>query len=335
MRTSRSLAVAGAFALTIAGIGAVSAQDASPAAGSPAPAGSPAAEGMIDVGAAAGATIVVNMKGPGGGNPFWAAVQQGAEETGAALGVTVNVGSPPTESDVQSQIAQIEDAITQGVAGIALAPTDPAALAPAVDAATAAGIPVVFVDTMGSNEGITFIGTDNAAGAELAAQYLCDNLEPGAKVAILQGIITQSTGQARAEGSKAGLEGCGLTIAAELPANWDTAEAQTVTADILTGNPDLAGIFASNDNMALGAVEALREQNLLDQVTVVGFDANPNAAAAILAGDMEATIAQNPYNMGKFGVESVIRLINGETLDPVIDTGTELVTAENAADYAE
>ena len=87
--------------------------------------------------------------------------------------------------------------------------------------------------------------------------------------------------------------------------------------------------------MALGAVEALREQNLLEQVTVVGFDANPNAAAAILAGDMEATIAQNPYNMGKFGVESVIRLINGEALEPVIDTGTELVTADNAANYAE
>jgi ribose transport system substrate-binding protein len=317
MSNSRTFAVVGALALTVASVGAVSAQDA------------------MDPGAAAGAKIIVNMKGPGGGNPFWAAVQKGAEEAGAAYGVEVIVGSPPAESDVQSQISQIEDAITQGVSGIAMAPTDPAALAVAVDAATAAGIPVVFIDTKGSNEGITFIGTDNEAGAALAAKYLCDNLEAGAKVAILQGIVTQSTGQARAEGSKAGLEACGLTIVAELPANWDTAEAQTVTEDILTGNPDIAGIFASNDNMALGAVEAVKAQGLLDQVTIVGFDANPNAATAILAGDMEATIAQNPSNMGKFGVESIIKLINGETLEPVIDTGTELVTAENAANYTE
>ena len=295
---------------------------------------SPAAEPSLNVGAAAGANLLVNMKGPGGGNPFWAAVEAGATAAGQEYGVNVSVVSPPAESDVQAQITQIEDAITQGVQGIALAPTDPVALAPAVDAAIAAGIPVVFIDTKGSNEGVTFIGTDNVQGAAIAAQYLCENVAAGGKVAILQGIITQSTGQARYEGAKAGVEACGLDLVAELPGEWDTAVAQQATEDILSGNPDLAGIFASNDNMALGAVEALRAQNLLDQVVVVGFDANPNAADAILAGDMEATVAQAPSNMGKFGVESLIRLINGETLPPVIDTGTLLVTAENAADFA-
>lgn len=87
--------------------------------------------------------------------------------------------------------------------------------------------------------------------------------------------------------------------------------------------------------MALGAVEAVKAQDLKDQIIIVGFDANPNAAAAILAGDMDATIAQSPYNMGWLSVEALIKLINGETLDPVIDTGTELVTADNAADYTE
>lgn len=315
------IGVIGGAALALAVIAPVAAQ-------SPSPSIMP-----LDPGAAAGKKIIVNMKGPGGGNPFWAAVQAGAEQAGADWGVEVAVMSPPEESDVQSQITQIEDAITQGVGGIALAPTDPVALAPAVDAAIAAGIPVVFIDTKGSNEGVTFIGTDNQAGAALAGDYLCTNLPAGAKVAILQGIITQSTGQARYEGAKAAFAACGLDLVAELPAEWDTAKAQTATDDILAGNPDLAGIFASNDNMALGAVESARAQNLLDQLTIVGFDANPNAAAAILAGDMEATIAQAPGNMGKFGVESLIKLINGETIDPVIDTGTQLVTAENAAQY--
>jgi ribose transport system substrate-binding protein len=288
---------------------------------------------MKDPGAAKDAKLYVNMKGPGAGNPFWAAVEAGAVQAGVDYGVSVTVLAPPTESDVAAQIAQMEDAVTQGAAGIALAPTDPAALAPAVDAAIAAGTKILFVDSNGSNEGVTFIGTNNEVGAALAGQYLCDNVAEGAKVAILQGIITTTTGQARADGARAAVTDCGLNLVAELPADWDTARGQAVTEDILTQHPDLAGIFASNDNMALGALEALRLQDLLDQVVLVGFDANPNAADAIVAGEMEATIAQNPFNMGYLSVENLIKLVNGETIDPIIDTGTELVDASNAADY--
>jgi ribose transport system substrate-binding protein len=246
----------------------------------------------------------------------------------------VTVLAPPTESDVTAQIAQVEDAVTQGAAGIAIAPTDPEALGPALDEAINQGVNVVYVDSGGNNEGVTFIGTDNQAGAALAGQYLCDNVPEGGKVAILQGIISTTTGQLRAEGGREAVTACGLDLVAELPADWDVQRGQQVTEDILTQHPDLAGIFASNDNMALGAVEALRLQDLLDQVVLVGFDANPNAADAILAGEMEATVAQNPFNMGYFGVESLIKLINGEALEPVIDTGTLLVDASNAAEYA-
>jgi len=261
-------------------------------------------------------------------------VEAGAVQAGIDYGVDVTVLAPPTESDVTAQIAQVEDAVVQGAAGIAIAPTDPEALGPALDDAIAAGVEVVFVDSNGNNEGVTFIGTDNQAGAALAGQYLCDNVPEGGKVALLQGIISTTTGQLRATGGAEAIKACGLDLVAELPADWDVQKGQQVTEDILTQNPDLAGIFASNDNMALGALEALRLQGLLDQVTLVGFDANPNAADAILAGEMEATIAQNPFNMGYLGIESLIKLINGETLDPVIDTGTLLVDASNAADYA-
>ncbi|HWQ14130.1 MAG TPA: sugar ABC transporter substrate-binding protein, partial [Roseiflexaceae bacterium] len=235
--------------------------------------------------------------------------------------------------DVAAQIAQIEDAVTQGVHGIAIAPTDPAALAPVLQTAMEKGVKVVFIDTKGQNEGVTFIGTDNEAGAKLAADYICKTLQPGDKVAILQGIITQSTGKARADGASAGLKGCGLNLVAETPAEWDKAKGQAAMEDILTKHPDLKGVFASNDNMALGAVEAIKNAGLNGQIVVVGFDANPDAAAAVLAGDMNATVAQAPANMGKLGVESVLKLIQGETLPPVIDTGTELVTKENAEQY--
>ncbi|WP_129632714.1 sugar ABC transporter substrate-binding protein [Candidatus Oscillochloris fontis] len=277
--------------------------------------------------------ILVSMKGPGGGNPFWAAVEQGAIEAGAELGVEVLVQAPPTESDVAAQIAQIEDAITQGVDGIAIAPTDPAALEPVIQQAIDAGIPVVFIDTNGQNEGVTFIGTDNEAGAALAGEYICETLQPGDKVAILQGIITTSTGKARADGAKAAFTACGLDLVAEVPAEWDRAKGLTAMEDILTKNPDLKAVFGSNDNMALGAAEAIKNAGLTGEILVVGFDANPDAAAAILAGDMAASVAQAPANMGRFGIESLVMLINGETIEPLIDTGTELVTKDNAADY--
>ena len=278
-------------------------------------------------------TVLLSMKGPGGGNPFWAAVEEGAREKAAELGVDLVVLAPPTESDIQAQIAQVEDQLSKGIDALAIAPTDPTALAPVVDQAKAQGVGVVFVDTQGSNEGVTFIGTNNEEGARLAAEYICENVEPGSDVAILQGIITQSTGQARAEGAKAGLTACGLNVVAEQPANWDTAEAQSVMENILTGNPDLKAVFASNDNMALGAVEAIKAAGRGGDIMVVGFDANPNAAAAVIAGDMAATVAQNPRNMGAYGVENALKVKRGETIDPVIDTGTVLVTKDNAADY--
>ena len=277
-------------------------------------------------------TVLLSMKGPGAGNPFWAAVEQGAKDKAAELGVELVVLAPPEESDVQSQISQVEDQLAKGIDALAIAPTDPNALAPIVDQAKSQGVGAVFIDTKGINEGVTFIGTNNEQGAKLAADYICQNVEKGSDVAILQGIITQSTGQARAEGAKAGLSGCGLNVVAEQPADWDTAKAQSVMENILTGNPNIKAVFASNDNMALGVVQALKSANMRG-VLVVGFDANPNAAEAVLAGDMAATVAQNPRNMGALGVENALKVKHGEKIDPVIDTSTVLVTKDNAADY--
>ena len=277
-------------------------------------------------------TILVSTKGPGSGNPFWASVEQGAKDAAADLGVDLVILSPPQESDVMAQVNQLEDQIAKGVDGIAVAPTDPSAVAPILDDAIAAGIPVVYIDTNGINEGVTFIGTNNYNGAKLAADYICGKVPSGSDVAILQGMITQTTGQHRAEGSHKGLSECGLNIVAELPANWDTAQGMSVMEDIITGNPNIKAVFASNDNMALGAWEALEGAGMTD-VVLVGFDANPDAAASVAAGKMSATVAQFSYNMGYMGVENALKLANGESIPDNIDTGTVLVTAENAADF--
>ena len=285
-----------------------------------------------------GIKIMLSTKGPGAANPFWASVEKGAMDAAADLGTEDNpvelvILAPIVESDVMSQIATVEDTIAAGVDAIVIAPTDPSAVESMLQDAMGGGVKVVFIDTNGINPGVTFIGTNNEAGAGMAAQYICDNVGEGSKVAILQGVMTQTTAVERADGSHAGLEACGLNIVAEISANWDTAQGMSVTEDIISGNPDIKAIFASNDNMALGAIQALKNNDMLDDVVVVGFDANPDAAESVAAGEMSATIAQFSYNMGYMGVENALKLVNDESIPDNIDTGTLLVTADNAADF--
>lgn len=285
------------------------------------------------VGAASAATYVVNMKGPAAGNPYWNTFAQGATEAGAKFGVTVNVMSPPSETDVQAQISQIEDAIAQKVDGIALAPTDPNALGPVVDAAKTAGIPVVFVDGAGSNADVPFVGTDNLAGGKKAGEFMCSQLKAGDEVAILQGVMSTSNGADRYNGSKEAMEACGLKVVAAQTAEWDRAKGQSITESILAGNPGLKGVFGSNDNMALGAIEALKAASKLQDVVVVGYDGNPDAANSILAGEMRASVAQAPKKMAELGIQTLIDMKAGKKVEMKVDPGTVLVTKDNAANY--
>ena len=276
--------------------------------------------------------ILFSIKGPGSGNPFWASVEKGAREEAAKLGVDLVLVAPPQEGDVQAQINQVEDQLAKGVDAIALAPGDPNAFAPIVDDAIKSGVPVVFVDTKGINEGVTFIGTNNKNGAELAAKFICDKTPKGADVAVLTGIESQSTALLRRDGAVQGLKDCGLNLVATQTAEWDTAKGRSVTESIILKNPNIKAIFASNDNMGLGAMQALKDADMND-VVVVGFDATPDAAKSILAGEMTATIAQFSYNMGAYGVKYALELANGGSIDLNIDTGTQLVTKENANDF--
>lgn len=285
------------------------------------------------MGTAMADTYVVSMKGPAAGNPYWAAFEKGAKEKGKELGVEVLVVAPPSETDIQAQISQIEDLIAQKVAGIALAPTDPAALGPVVDQAKEAGVNVVFVDGAGSNKDVPFVGTNNLAGGKLAGEFMCKNLEKGSDVAILQGVMTTTNGADRYNGAKEALEACGMKIVSAQPADWDRAKGLSVTESILSGNPKLKGIFGSNDNMALGAVEALKAAAKLDKVMVVGYDANPDAANSILAGEMTASVAQAPAKMAGLGIQTLVDLKAGKKVEMVTDPGTVLVTKENANDY--
>jgi ribose transport system substrate-binding protein len=239
--------------------------------------------------------------------------------------------SAPQSGDAVGQIRVLEDQLVRQPDGLVLAPVEPDALRSIVAEYQEAGIPIAFIDSLIPDSGITFVGTDNRAGAALAGQYLCDNLPAGAAVALLNGIVSSTTGRERAEGAVEAIEVCGLNIVSQQSADWDRAKAVSVMENVLTGNPNLAGVFASSDNMALGAVEALKSADMLGHVTVVGFDANPDAIQSIQDGEMTASIAQNPERIGEAGVEAVVDLIKGKSLPAVIDTGVAVITKENAA----
>jgi ABC-type sugar transport system substrate-binding protein len=275
-------------------------------------------------------SVLLSMKGPGGGNPFWAEVERGAKETAQKLGVNLVVLAPPAETDVATQISQIEDQITKKVNAILVAPTDVAGLNPTFDKAKAAGIPVLYVDTKGQwADALTFIGTDNRNGGKLAGEYICKQLNGQGSAALITGVMSQQTHIDRIGGAKDALAACGVQVVAEQAANSDRALGQTVMENILTANPDVKAVFASNDLMALGAMEAIKSAGKKG-IIVVGFDANPDAVASIKAGEMSASVAQSPYNMGALGVENALKAVRGEKIEPVIDTGTELITKDNA-----
>jgi len=286
------------------------------------------------VGAQAADKYAVIMGNTPSANQFWAHVEEGAKAKAKELGVDVTVlGSPGGESDVAGQIALVEDQLTKGIVGLALAPADPAALNPTIEKALKQGVKIVYIDRPGGVTGITYVGTDNEPAAGLGAKYICDHVDKGSEVAILQGVMAIVNGRARAKGSHDGLLACGMKIVAEQTAEWDTGKAQAVTENIITAHPNLKALFASNDNMAMGAIEALKGAKVLSKVTVVGFDGNPAAAEAILKGDMAISIAQRPIMMGSIGIESISKLIKGEKLPPVVDTGAEIVDKSNAAKY--
>src|SRR3990170_3280779 len=230
-------------------------------------------------------TILLSMKGPGSGNPFWAAVERGARETAKALGLKLVVLAPPAETDVQAQISHIEDQIAKRVNAIVVAPTDVSALNTTFDKARAAKIPVLFVDTDGTwAYKATFIGTDNKAGGALGGKFLCDALKGKGDIAIITGVMTTQSIRARVEGARESAKKCGLNVVSELPADSDRAKGPQVMEDLLTSKPTVKGVFSANDLMALGAAEAVKARGKTGQILIVGFDAIPEAGQAILKG---------------------------------------------------
>ncbi|MBM7871518.1 ribose transport system substrate-binding protein [Clostridium pascui] len=260
---------------------------------------------------------------------YWKQVKAGADDAGKALGIKVDVLGPNAETDIAGQTSIMEDQIVNKASALVVAPSQPSAAVATFDKADAAKIPVLLIDSDADwDKKQSFIGTGNLAGGEVGGKYIAGKLQKGDQVVVLRGALGDKTHDDRTNGAKKAMEDAGLKVVAVQPANSDRNMGMSVMENLIQTNPNIKGVFCSNDEMALGATRALSQAGKKG-VIVVGFDGSPDALKAIKAGELTGSVAQSAYNIGKFGVEAAAKVVKGESIDKRIDTGTSMVTSEN------
>jgi ribose transport system substrate-binding protein len=260
-------------------------------------------------------------------NPFFVTLKEGAEAKAKELGVDLT--TVDAQDDPAKQVSDIEDLIQQGVDLVLVNPADSSAVVSAIEAANDAGIPVITIDRSAEGgEVAAHIASDNVAGGKMAGELIIEQLAGRGKVVELEGISGSSAARERGQGFNDAIkEASGIEVVARQTANFDRAQGLSVMENIIQSTKDFQAVFAHNDEMALGALEAIEAAGLKD-VIVVGFDATDDAVKAVEEGKLFATIAQKPKKMGEIGVETAVKVLNGEKVDTFIPVELELIRKE-------
>jgi ribose transport system substrate-binding protein len=271
-------------------------------------------------------------------NPFFIEMERGAKAAADSLGVTLVVQAPAREIDADEQMRIVENLIQRRVDALAISPNGSREIVPAVVKANQAGIPVLAVDTRIDTAALraagghiaSFIGSDNVDGGRLAGERLAERLGGKGRVAVLEGVAGHETADSRLRGFREALAThAGMTIVSSQPANMERDLAFNVMQNTLQAHPDVQGVFACNDVMALGAAEAIAAAGKAGQIVVVGFDAQDDARQAIRDGKLDASIAQSPYQMGRQAVESAWRILKKESVPAEQPVKIALVTRDS------
>lgn len=241
------------------------------------------------------------------------------------------------ERDVERQVAIVDQMIAQKVDAIVIAPADSRALIPVCKKALDAGIVVVNIDNKFDEDAlrsrgvsIPFVGPDNRKGARMAGEYLAKFLQPGDKVAIVEGIPNAINGVMRKLGFEAAMNSAGAKVVAAQSAYWEMDKAEKVVAGMLTQHPDLKAILCANDSMALGTLAALKAAGKLGKVHVVGYDNISAIQKQILAGNVLCTVDQHADQIAVEGIRYALDILHGRVgaKAPDKETRTDLITAE-------
>lgn len=262
---------------------------------------------------------------------YWRRVASGADEAAAKYGVDLIKLGPPTEDAIEQQINMVQDALAQNPAALVFSPSQPPTAVNVLDSAKSKGIPVILVDTPmpdGYENYATFIGTENYAAGKLGAEALIKEVGAGARAVIIEGAPGNPTTTQRADGAQDAFKAAGITVLSRQPGFSDRERAYTIMQNMLQAHGTVDAVFASNDEMALGALRALQQAGV--KAAVIGTDGNKEALESILADGLFASVAQKPEAMGYLGVEIAVQLINGGTVEKRIDSGVDVIVKETA-----
>ena len=252
-------------------------------------------------------------------NPFFVSLSEGAEKAAEEAGeklIVLDAGD-----DAAKQTSDIEDLTSKNISVLIVNPVDSDAVAPAVKDAIAKGIKVISVDRVVNGVDVdSAIASDNVEGAKIATEYMISLLGENANVVELEGVPGASATIERGKGFHIAADEA-LNVLASQTANFNRSEGMSVMENMLQANPEIQGVFAHNDEMALGAAEAIGNRNII----VIGFDATEDAQKAVENGKMAATVAQKPELMGETAVKTAIALKKGEQVEKVIPVEVELI----------
>lgn len=264
---------------------------------------------------------------------FWLSVFAGAEAAATEYNLKLSISGPETEEDYEAQNRMVAEAVAAGAEALVFSAIDYENNASAIDDAARAGVKIVAIDSSVASDMVsTYIGTDNYAAGQMAAQAALDRVEGELVVGIVNYDISSANGQERERGAVALLNESGRAeVVAVINTLAEAGQARDDTADMLTEHPEINVLLAFNEPTSVGAAEAVSELGLSESVFLVGFDSNVATVDGLQEGSVDALVVQNPYAMGYLGVESAYKLLSGQgdSLESTVDTSTQVVDREN------
>ena len=264
---------------------------------------------------------------------FWLSVFAGAEAAATEYNLRLTITGPDAEEDYETQNQMVDEAVRAGAQAIVFSAIDYENNAAAIDAAAKAGVKIVAIDSNVASDAVsTYIGTDNYAAGQMAAQAALDRVDGMLRVGIVNYDINSANGQEREQGARDLLEASSRAeIVSVINTLSEAGYSKVDTATLLREHPEINVLIAFNEPTSVGASRAVEQMGLEDSVFLVGFDSNVATVDALQEGSVDALIVQNPYAMGYLGVESAYRLLSGQSgdVERIVDTSTQTVDREN------
>lgn len=264
---------------------------------------------------------------------YWQVVNKGAQAAAKELGIKITYDGPAAETDINGQVAMVENAVNRQVKGIVLAPCDPKGLVKVAEAAKAKGIALIGIDSALDTKCDSFLTTNNVAAGKKAAQELLKRLKTKTgKVALMLYVAGAGSNEDRAKGFTEEIKAKSkLKIVGPYYSDSDSAKAMNQMTDVLAANPDLKAVFAANEPTAIGVGKAIETSGKAGKLVAIGFDGAPILQDYVKKGVLQGIMVQSPYNMGYLGVKAAMDKVKGKKIDEFIDTGVFGVTTQNIA----